>query len=633
LGGLIVPDNFLFQAFVYLAAAVVAVPIAKRFGLGSVLGYLLAGAVIGPHVLGLVGRGGGEDVMHFAEFGVVMMLFLIGLELQPSLLWRLRVPILGMGSAQVLITAAATGGIALMLGFPAKPSLALGLVFAMSSTAIVLQSLQERGWLKLRGGQAGFSVLLFQDVAVIPMLALMPLLATGAGAGGGEAEVGGSFLESLTAWQQALAVLAAGGAVILGGRFLSRPVFRFIAGARLPEVFTAFALLLVIGISLLMSLVGLSPALGAFLAGVVLAESEYRHELEGDIEPFKGLLLGLFFLSVGAAIDFPFILEHLGVILAATLGVVTLKFLVLLGVARMFQRRWEDAFMFALALSQVGEFAFVLLGLASSLGVLTPEWSRGAVAVVALSMMTTPPLLMLLARWPRSTAEAANPRPTDAVEPVVPGKVIIAGFGRMGNIIGRFLQANDVPTTVLDVNTELVEGVRKVGLRAWYGDASRLDMLRSAGAENAELLIITLADTSKVRAIGDMARQHFPHLRILTRSRGRAETYELINAGFENVYRETLGTSLDIGVDALHLLGFRAYHARRAAMAFRKHNDAALHELAKHWGSKSYLAMLRAKIEEAESLIRGGASLREQVDAAWDNEALRDEAANGTLRR
>jgi monovalent cation:proton antiporter-2 (CPA2) family protein len=628
------PDNFLFQAFVYLAAAVVAVPIAKRLGLGSVLGYLLAGAVIGPHVLGLVGRGDGADVMHFAEFGVVMMLFLIGLELQPSLLWRLRIPILGMGSAQVLITAAAAGGIALMLGFPTKPSIALGLVFAMSSTAIVLQSLQERGWLKLRGGQAGFSVLLFQDIAVIPMLALMPLLVTGAVSGtGGDAHAGGSFLEGLPAWQQALAVLAAGGAVILGGRFLSRPAFRFIAGARLPEVFTAFALLLVIGISLLMSLVGLSPALGAFLAGVVLAESEYRHELEGDIEPFKGLLLGLFFLSVGAAVDFPFIYEHLGVILAATLGVVTLKFVVLLGVARMFQRRWEDALLFALALSQVGEFAFVLLGLASSLGVLTPEWSRGAVAVVALSMMTTPPLLMLLARWPRRVAEAANPRPTDAVEPVEPGKVIIAGFGRMGNIIGRFLQANDVPTTVLDVNTELVEGVRKVGLRAWYGDASRLDMLRAAGAETAELLIITLADTSKVRAIGDMARQHFPHLRILTRSHGRAETYELINAGFENVYRETLGTSLEIGVDALHLLGFRAYHARRAAMAFRKHNEAALHELAKHWGSKSYLAMLRAKIEEAESLIRGGASLREQVDAAWDNEALRDEAAKGTLRR
>lgn len=625
--------DFLFQAFVYLAAAVIAVPVAKRLGLGSVLGYLLAGAVIGPHVLGLVGGATG-DVMHFAEFGVVMMLFLIGLELQPSLLWRLRLPILGMGSAQVLITAGVVGGVALMLGFPARPSIALGLVFAMSSTAIVLQSLQERGWLKLRGGQAGFSVLLFQDIAVIPMLALMPLLATGVGGGSAEAAHGShSLLSGLPAWQQTLAVLAAGGAVIFGGRFLARPVFRFIAGARLPEVFTAFALLLVVGISLLMSLVGLSPALGAFLAGVVLAESEYRHELEGDIEPFKGLLLGLFFLSVGASVDFPFIRENLWLILAATLGVVSLKIAVLLGIARVFQRRWSDALLFALALSQVGEFAFVLLALATNLGVLTAEWSRGAVAVTALSMMTTPPLLMLLAKWPRRDANEEETRPMDTIEPEVPGKVILAGFGRMGNIIGRFLQANGVPTTVLDTNTELVEGVRKVGLRAWYGDASRLDMLRAAGAEHAELLIITISDTAKIRAIGDMARKHFPHLKIMVRSRKRVDAYELINAGFDHVYRETLGTSIDMGADALHMLGFRAYHARRAALAFRKHNEEAMRDLAKHWGAKNYFELLRAKIEEAETLVRGGSGLRDQIDAAWDNESLREEAAKGTLRR
>jgi CPA2 family monovalent cation:H+ antiporter-2 len=628
-----VNSDFLFQAFIYLAAAVIAVPVAKRLGLGSVLGYLLAGAVIGPHLLGLVGGQTG-DVMHFAEFGVVMMLFLIGLELQPSLLWRLRLPILGMGSAQVLLTAGAVGAAALLLGFPLRPSIALGLVFAMSSTAIVLQSLQERGWLKLRGGQAGFSVLLFQDIAVIPMLALMPLLATGIGvSSAGAGHDGASLLTGLPAWQQTLAVLAAGGAVIIGGRFLARPMFRFIASARLPEVFTAFALLLVIGISLLMSLVGLSPALGAFLAGVVLAESEYRHELEGDIEPFKGLLLGLFFLSVGASVDFPFIHANLGLILAATVGIVTLKITVLLGIARLFQRRWSDAFLFALALSQVGEFAFVLLALATNLGVLTPEWSRGAVAVTALSMMTTPPLLMLLAKFPRRAAREQEAKPMDTIEPEVPGKVILAGFGRMGNIIGRFLQANGVPTTVLDVNTELVEGVRKVGLRAWYGDASRLDMLRAAGAEHAELLIITLSDTEKVRAIGELARQHFPHLKIMARSRKRVDAYELINAGFDHVYRETLGTSMDMGADALHMLGFRAYHARRAALAFRKHNEEAMRDLAKHWGSKNYFAMLRAKIEEAESLVRGGSGLRDQIDAAWDNESLREEAAKGTLRR
>jgi monovalent cation:proton antiporter-2 (CPA2) family protein len=624
-------SDFLFQAFVYLAAAALVVPIAKRLGFGSVLGYLLAGVAIGPHLLGLVSGGQEGGVMHFAEFGVVMMMFLIGLELKPSLLWRLRVPILGMGSAQVLLTAAAVFGAGVYMGLPWRPALAIGLVFSTSSTAIVLQSLQERNLLKSRGGQASFSVLLFQDMAVIPMLALMPLLATRRSAEAIHAPTG--FIDSLSAWQQTLAVLGAGAFVVLGGMFLARPVFRFIAGARVPEVFTVFALFLVIGIALLMRTVGLSPALGAFLAGVVLAESEYRHELVGEIEPFKGLLLGLFFLAVGASIDFAFILHRLEWILGATAAVVLLKFAVLMAVATAFRRTWSDALLFGVALSQVGEFAFVLLALADALNVLSPLWTRGAVAVTVLSMMTTPPLLMLLHKLPRGRKAAEPAREMDTIEPEVPGKVILAGFGRMGNIIGRFLQANGVPTTVLDLDAELVDGVRKVGLKAWYGDASRLDMLRAAGAAQAEVLILTLADTAKIRAIGELARKHFPHLKILARSKRRVDAYELINAGFENVYRETLGTSLEMGTDALRLLGFRAYHARRAAFAFRKHNEGALRELAAHWGSQNYFVMLRAKIEEAESLVRNGTSLKEQVDAAWDNEALRDEAAKGTLKR
>jgi monovalent cation:proton antiporter-2 (CPA2) family protein len=626
-----VSSSFLFQAFVYLAAAVVTVPIARRLGLGSVLGYLLAGAAIGPYALGLVGDGEDAGVMHVAEFGVVMMLFLIGLELKPALLWRLRVAVLGMGSAQLLLTTGVVLGVAVAMGLPWRPSLALGLVFSMSSTAIVLQSLQERGWLKMRGGQASFSVLLFQDLAVIPILALLPLLAMRRGPEAIHARAG--FIDALPAWEQGLAVLGAGAVVLVGGRFLARPLFRFIAAARSPEVFTAAALFLVVGIALLMQTVGLSPALGAFLAGVVLAESEYRHELEGDIAPFKGLLLGLFFLSVGASIDFPFIAARLQWIVGATAAVVILKFAILLAVGKAFRRSWRDAILFGVALSQVGEFAFVLLALADSLNVLSPLWTRGAVAVTALSMVTTPPLLMLLARAAKRGPREAPSREMEAIEPEVPGKVILAGFGRMGNIIGRFLQANNVPTTVLDTDAELVEGVRKVGLKAWYGDASRLDMLRAAGAEQAELLILTMADTDKIKAIGEMARKHFPHLKILARSKRRVDAYELINAGFENVYRETLGTSLDMGADALHLLGFRAYHARRAAMAFRKHNEAALRDLAGHWGSKNYFAVLRSKIEEAESLVRGGAPLRDRVDAAWDNEALREAAAKGELRR
>jgi monovalent cation:proton antiporter-2 (CPA2) family protein len=624
-------SNFLFQAFIYLAAATLALPIAKRLGLGSALGYLLAGVLIGPHILGWVGSAE-ESVMHFAEFGVVMMLFLIGLELKPSLLWRLRVPILGMGSAQVLLTTAVFTGLGLAFDLPIKAAIALGLILAMSSTAIALQSLQERNWLKLRGGQASFSVLLFQDMAVIPILALMPLLASRRYASAVESN---SLLAGLPAWQQTLAVLGAGLAVVVVGTFLSRPAFRFIAGSRLREAFTVFALCLVVGISLLMQLVGLSPALGAFLAGVVLAESEYRHELEADIEPFKGLLLGLFFLSVGAAINLPFILKHWQPVLGGAVAVVVLKFGVLIGVAALFNRRRRDALLFGFALSQVGEFAFVLIALAEQLHVLPRDWTRALVAVTAISMMATAPLLMLLAKVPmRSGNKGLVPEVEPALpEPTEKGRVILAGFGRMGNIIGRFLQANGVPLTVLDTDSELIDGVRKVGLKAYYGDASRLDTLRAAGADKAQLLILTLGDAEKSKAIGEMVHKHFPHLQILARSKSRTDAYELINAGFNRVYRETLGTSMDMGADALHLLGFRAYQARRAADAFKKFNEISVRELAPHWGKQNYFEMLRAKIVESETLIQGHSAIKDRVDAAWDNEALREEARTGELKR
>jgi len=624
--------NFLFQAFIYLAAATLALPIAKRLGLGSALGYLLAGVLIGPYVLGWVGNAE-ESVMHFAEFGVVMMLFLIGLELKPSLLWRLRVPILGMGSAQVLLTAAVFGALGMAFGLSFKAAVALGLILAMSSTAIALQSLQERNWLKLRGGQASFSVLLFQDMSVIPILALMPLLASRPGAAAAVTDAH-NLLADLPAWQQTLAVLGAGAFVIVIGTFLSRPAFRFIAGSKLREAFTVFALCLVVGIALLMQLVGLSPALGAFLAGVVLAESEYRHELEADIEPFKGLLLGLFFLSVGAAINIPFILKHWQPVFGGAIAVVVIKFAVLIGIAVAFGRRRRDALLFGFALSQVGEFAFVLIALAEQLHVLPRDWTRALVAVTAISMMATAPLLMLLDRLPRRSANkdiAEEPEPA-LPEPTEKGRVILAGFGRMGNIIGRFLQANGVPLTVLDMDADLIDGVRKVGLKAYYGDASRLDTLRAAGAEKATLLILTLGDASKAKEIGEMVKKHFPHLEILARSKSRTDAYELINAGFNRVYRETLGTSMDMGADALHLLGFRAYQARRAADAFKKHNEVSVRELAPHWGKQNYFEMLRAKINESEAKLQG-AGFRASVDSAWDNEALREEAQRGELKR
>jgi monovalent cation:proton antiporter-2 (CPA2) family protein len=388
-------EGFFFQAFVYLAAAVVSVPLAKRLGLGSVLGYLLAGAAIGPFGLQLVGEEG-QDVMRFAEFGVVMMLFLVGLELEPTLLWRLRAPVLGLGGLQVATTTAVVAGVAVALGLSAREAVAVGLILSMSSTAIVLQSLAEKGLMKTGAGQSSFAVLLFQDLSVIPVLALLPHLARpGAAPGAGEGGHGPTWVGSLPAWGQTVAVLAVVGAVVLGARFLLRPAFRAIAATRLRELFTAAALLLVIGIALLMERVGLSPALGTFLAGVVLANSEYRHELESDVEPFKGLLLGLFFIAVGASIDFRLVASQPGRIAGLVALVLAAKAAVLLTLARAFRLGTDQALTFTFALPQVGEFAFVLLSFALQQAVLGPETTGPLVAVVALTMAATP-LLMLL---------------------------------------------------------------------------------------------------------------------------------------------------------------------------------------------------------------------------------------------
>ena len=609
----------LLQAFIYLAAAVVAVPVSKRLGFGSVLGYLLAGVLIGPHLLGWAGRG--EDVQHFAEFGVIMMLFLIGLELQPRLLWRLRIPILGLGTLQVTVTAAAVAGAAMLLGASPQAAIAIGLTLAMSSTAIVLQSLHEKGLDKTAGGRSGFSVLLFQDIAVIPILALMPLLATRA-ASPDHAE----GVAALSPGLQALSVLGAVAAVIAAGRFLARPVFRFIAGSRLREVFTAFALLLVVGITLLMEKVGMSPALGAFLAGVVLADSEYRHELESDIEPFKGLLLGLFFISVGAGVDLPYIAANPLRLAGLVAGIMALKAIVLLGLGRAFRLEPSQRILLALSLCQVGEFAFVLLGITGQLGVLPEAMIRPLVGAVALSMVATPPLLILLEKviLPRFSRAAKPQREMDEIKDEG-AEVIIAGFGRVGNMIGRLLQVNGIKTTVLDHNPEVVDVVRKLGLMAYYGDASRLDLLHSAGAERAKLMILAIDDGVKAIEIAATVRKHFPHLELICRSRERDDGYALLNMGVTHVFRETFGTAMDMGFQAMRIMGLRGHHAHRAVYAFRAHNETAFRDLAKHWGDrKTFLAKLRGKIEEADSVLRSAGRVNTEVDAAWDNTSLRE---------
>jgi CPA2 family monovalent cation:H+ antiporter-2 len=617
------PQSFLFQAMVYLAAAVILVPLAKKAGLGSVLGYLIAGVVIGPFVLSFVGKEG-EDLMHFAEFGVVMMLFIIGLELEPALLWRLRKTIMGLGGLQVGLTALLITVAGSVLGLPWKQALALGLILALSSTAIVLQSLNEKGLMKTAAGQSAFSVLLFQDIAVIPMLALFPLLSTlPPVAVSGEAHGSGGFTEHLPALAKAGVVLGAVLLIVLAGRYLVRPLFRVVAATRLREMFTATALLLVIGIAVLMTQVGLSPALGTFLAGVVLANSEYKHELESDIEPFKGLLLGLFFIAVGASIDFNLIMAQPIVILSIVAGLMLLKALILFGLGKMFRLHTDQNLLFALALSQVGEFAFVLFSFSGQNGILPQAVINMMIAAVAISMAFTPLLLLLNERLlqPRiGTRVAEDSRPADSIEESHP--VIVAGFGHFGSTTGRFLRAHGVGMTVLDNNSDRVELLRKMGFKVYYGDASRYDLLLSAGAETAKLIIIALDPAEKRLEIIETIKKHFPHLRMLVRAENRYEAYDQMNAGMLHVYRETVDTSLRLGVDVMRLLGFRSYTAQRAARNFLKLDEANLKKLASIKNQEEYIVSARDKIEEMERTLQADAAVSVQLEAGWDEESL-----------
>ncbi len=622
-------EAFFFQAFVYLAAAVVSVPVAQRLGLGSVLGYLIAGVAIGPFALGLVGDKG-EDVMHFAEFGVVMMLFLVGLELRPGMLWRMRTPILGTGGAQVALTMLAVTGIAMGLGLEWRAALAVGMIFSLSSTAIVLQSLNERGLMKSDAGQRAFAVLLFQDVAVIPMLALFPLLATAHHGGGGDHHGGGAdtWVAGMPGWGQGLVTAAAVLGIVVVGRFFIAHFFRMIARAGLREVFTAAALLLVVGIAILMSKVGLSPALGTFLAGVGLSESEYRHELESDIEPFKGLLLGLFFIAVGASIDFALIAENPALIAALTAGLIAVKFAVLFALGRAGKMGADQNLLFAFALAQGGEFAFVLVSFALQNGVLTAEVAKPAIAVVAVSMAVTPLLFIVNQRFvqPRfGTRESGGGREADAMDEAAP--VVIVGFGRFGNVVGRFLRANGVETTVLENDSDHVELLRKIGLKVFYGDASRHDLLRSAGAGKARLLILAIDDEDKSLELAETCRRHFPNLEIFARASSRNHAYRLLEHGVERFFLEQQGSSLDCGVDVMRFLGCRANAAHRAALKFKRHDIELVREQAALRGdTKTLISRTRDQIADLERRFesdRDGGDLR-QADQAWDDTTMRE---------
>ncbi len=606
-------NDFLLGAFVYLAAAVLSVPVAARLGLGSVLGYLVAGILIGPAVLGIVGSEG-ADVMHFAEFGVIVMLFIVGLELQPSKLWELRKSILGLGSLQVVVTASIIGLVALSLGWTWRAAVAAGIALAMSSTALVLQSLKEQGLLRTRAGQSAFSVLLFQDIAIIPVFALMPLIATAASIDGDAR----SPLASLPAWAQALGVLAAVALIIAAGQFVMRPALRLIAETKLRELFTATALLIVVAIALLMGLVGLSPALGAFLAGVVLAESEYRHELEMDLDPFKGLLLAVFFISVGAGIDFRLIAGMPATVAALVLGFVAVKFAVLYGLGRLFRLTAPDSLLLAFALAQGGEFAFVLLAYSSALHVLTPAEANLLVAAVAISMALSPLLFIVHSRIVAPRFEKlGDTRPPDVIDER-DSPAIIAGFGRFGMTVSRLLQAQGFKTTVLDHDASQVDMLRQFGFKVFYGDASRPDLLEAAGARDAKILVVAVDDQEKILEIVQTAQRHFPHLTLFARAWDRVHAYELINAGVKHVYREVFGSSLELAEDALAALGVHRYTASRAARTFRHFDQKALYRVAPHVGDTA--ALIDASRAARDEVTRVLANDRQAQldDHAWE---------------
>ncbi len=577
--------EYFIQAFVYLTAAVIAVPLAKRFGLGSVLGYLVAGVVIGP-LIGLVGQET-TTIQHFAEFGVVMMLFLVGMELDPKALWAMRLHLIGLGGLQVTLTTAAGWSLAWWLGLPWQTALAVGLIFALSSTAIVLQTLSEKGLVKTDGGRGAFSVLLFQDIAVIPMLALIPLLALPQQGSDGANDVAHyselSLVAGLPGWAHALVVIAAIAAVIVGGSYLNRPLFKYVIQSGLREVFTAAALMLVIGIAALMSLVNLSPALGAFLAGVVLASSEFRHELEANIEPFKGLLLGLFFITVGAGINFDVLAAQWVLVLSLGGAVITIKALILLVLALIFGIRGSNGWLFTLGLAQAGEFGFVLLTYSVQSQVISTEISQILALVVALSMFLTPMLFILYDRvvLPRYRASQNEREDDSRIEEQAP--VIVAGVGRFGQIVCRLLRANNVPIVVLDHEIKQIENVRQINIKSYFGDASRSDMLETAGIANARVLVVAIDDRARALRMVQHVKQYYPEVWVLARAFDRGHGYQLRQAGANDVISETYHSALELGGHTLTAMGVHPLRARQMTTAFVESEAAHDDDLFEAW--------------------------------------------------
>jgi CPA2 family monovalent cation:H+ antiporter-2 len=616
-------ENFLFQASVFLVAAVIAVPIAARLGLGSVLGYLAAGILIGP-VLGLLGGHETVELQHFAEFGVVMMLFLIGLELEPRALWDMRHKLIGLGGLQIGITTLAVMVGAMILGFAWSISLAIGMIFALSSTAIVLQTLSEKGLMQTGGGRSAFSVLLTQDIAVIPMLAFLPLLAlprtpdmilgetmkrvqegeNGAhgahGGADGAHEAAASFIQSLPGWGVTLVTLAAVAGIILTGIYLTRPVFRFIHAARLPEMSTALALLIVVGIAFIMNMVGLSPALGAFLAGVVLASSEFRHELESDIAPFKGLLLGLFFITVGAGINFSILFDDFATVIGLALSIIALKGVILYLIGRAFKLRGRGLWLFTLSLAQAGEFGFVLISFSGQQNVIPPALQETLLLVVAMTMLITPLLFIVYDMISTRMEDGHGGAEEDEIDEQ--GPVIIAGIGRFGQIVNRLVRSSGFETVVLDHSLEAIQRMRRFGIKGFLGDPTRPELLNAAGLREARVLVVALDDPEAALRLVAFARRERPDLHIVARARDRTHVFRLFQAGANDIVREMFDSSMRAGRYVLENMGLSEFEAAEVTRVFYQHDRHSVRELASLWDPKVPTTENAAYISRAKEL-------------------------------
>ena len=614
-------SEFMLTTFVLFLAGVLAVPIATRLGLGSVLGYLIAGIALSP-LLHLIGA----DVVglqHFAEFGVVMMLFIIGLEMSPKALWEMKSRIFALGGLQVAVTTAAVSAIAYGFNQPITVSIAIGMIFALSSTAIVNQTLNEKGLLKSDGGQASFSVLLFQDIAVIPMLVILPLLAlpelqdlvahsveAASDHGPSEHGLNLNLVDHLPGWQAAIITVAAIGAVIAGGAFLTDPIFRFVSRARLRELFVMTALMIVLCIALLMSMVGMSPALGTFLAGVVMANSEFRHELESDIDPFRGIFLGIFFITVGASINFSLLSQNLSLVLGLTLGLIVLKIVILYTLARFFNVAGGDKWLFSLGLAQAGEFGFVLLSFTVANAVIPKEVADILLLIVALSMLLTPALFILYDRIiaPNYSREQTH----DADEIDSDAKIIIAGHGRFGGIVNRTLSGAGFETTVVDYSSEQLSMLRSFGIRVYYGDATRHDLLKAAGIDHAQILVIAIDDKEAITQLTRHVCKSYPHVHVIARAIDRNHVYDLWSVGCRDIIRETYDSSLRTARSALEALGIKRPEAQRMIDTFDKADREIMLELADLYDinipavdNEPYLKKARETLDVWEKQLKG----------------------------